>query len=258
MPEMTSYEPGTPSWVDLGTPDPAAAGAFYSKVFGWEVEDQGPESGGYGIFKLNGKSVAGLGPLQGEGHPTVWSTYVSTDDVDAVVARVSAAGGAVFMPPMDVMEAGRMAIAADPTGAVFGIWQPVQMIGAGLVNEPGSLCWNELMTRDTSAAAEFYEKVFGWKADTSDMGGMTYTQFLLNDRSIAGMMAMGDEMPAEVPANWLAYFAVASCDGTIAAVQEAGGGIATPAMDISIGRFAVLTDPFGAVFAVIQMNEQPS
>lgn len=260
MPAMTSYEPGVPSWVDLGSPDLDAAKAFYGQLFGWTTVGLGPEAGGYDIFQLNGVAVAGVGPLQGAGQPSAWTSYISTDDVDSAVKRIEAAGGAVFMPPMDVMESGRMAIAADTTGAVFGIWQPREFAGAGLVNEPGTLCWNELMTRDIDAAKAFYADVFGWGArtsDGSDTTGMAYTEFQLDERSIAGMMAMGDDFPAEIPANWLTYFAVADCDASAAAAEAAGGSIANPPMDIpSVGRFALLNDPFGAVFSVIQMQPQ--
>lgn len=256
---MTSYEPGVPSWVDLGTPDLDAARAFYGKLFGWSSAGLGPEAGGYDMFKRGEAHVAGVGPLQGEGVPSAWTSYIATDDVDGAVKRVEEAGGAVFVPPMDVMEAGRMAIAADPTGAVFGIWQPREFIGAELVNEAGTLCWNELMTRDVDAAKSFYAAVFGWGAHSSSAddsaAGMDYTEFQIGERSIAGMMAMPDGMPAEVPSNWLVYFAVDDCDASVAAADSAGGSVATPPMDIpSVGRFAVLNDPFGAVFAVITMN----
>jgi hypothetical protein len=253
---MTAYEPGTPSWVDVSAPDTAAAAAFYGRVFGWELEDMGPDAGGYGMFKLNGKYVAGIGPVQDPNQPPSWSTYVSTDDVDAAVDRVKASGGMAFVEPMDVFDSGRMAFAADPTGAVFGLWQPRQHIGAQLVNEPGALCWNELMTRDTSAAAEFYEKLFGWKADASSAeGGMEYYEFKLNDRSVAGMMPIGADFPAEMPNNWLTYFAVADCDATVTEVQAAGGNVVNPAMDISVGRFAMVSDLAGAPFAVIQLAQ---
>lgn len=255
MPEMTAYEPGTPSWVDLGSPDVDATAAFYKTLFGWERQDLGPEAGGYGIFTLNGRQVAGVGPQQNPGPPN-WTTYISTDDVDAAAGRVTAAGGMVFMPPMDVMEEGRMAIVADPSGAAFGMWQPRNMKGAELVNEAGTLVWNELQARDTSVAG-FYEQVFGWKADTSEFGDSTYTQFMVNDRAIAGMMPMPPMVPAEVPSYWLVYFAVDDCDASVATASGAGASVTVPAMDIpSVGRFSVLTDPQGATFAVIKMEMQ--
>jgi predicted enzyme related to lactoylglutathione lyase len=252
---MTSYEPGTPSWVDVAAPDVKTTAAFYSSLFGWDFQDAGPDAGGYGMFLLNGKTVAGIGPIMAEGQPAVWTMYVSTDNADAAVERIQANGGSVFVPPMDVMEAGRMAVAADPTGAVFGMWQPKQMPGADVVNDPGAFCWNELMTRDTKAAESFYAAVFGWGANTSAFGETTYTEWKQGDRSIGGMMPMGADFPAEVPANWLTYFAVADCDATASKTQELGGGVNTPAMDIPVGRFAVLSDPNGAVFAIIKLNE---
>jgi predicted enzyme related to lactoylglutathione lyase len=258
MAEMTAYEPGTPSWVDLGSPDLPVSIAFYGRLFGWEAQDAGPDSGGYHMFTLRGKYVAGLGPLMAEGQPPAWTTYISVADADATVAAAGAASGAVIMPPMDVFDSGRMAILADPTGAIISLWQPNKHIGAQLVNEPGTLCWNELMTRDPDAAIEFYEKVFGWKAHASTDASpdMNYTEFKLNDRSIAGMMPMGDDFPAEIPANWLVYFAVADCDEAVSVVESAGGSVAMAPMDIpAIGRFATVTDPAGAVFSVIKLNE---
>lgn len=259
MPEMTKYQSGTPSWVDLGTPDIPQAIAFYGGLFGWEVEDQGPDAGGYCMASLNGKLVAGLGPQQNPG-PPYWTTYVSVDDADKTCAAVTEGGGTVIVPPMDVFDAGRMAIALDPQGAGFAMWQPNQHIGSQLVNEPGTFCWNELWAADVAAAAQFYGSVFGWSAKTSDpaqSGGMAYTEFQLDDRSIAGMMAKPAEM-AQVPPNWLVYFAVADCDATVAKAESSGGSVVAPAMDIPIGRFAVLQDPHGATFAVIAMTEQPS
>jgi predicted enzyme related to lactoylglutathione lyase len=255
MADMTKYEPGTPSWVDLGSPNTAESAAFYKRLFGWEVIDQGPDAGGYAIFQLRGKNVAGLGPLMDPNQPPSWTTYVSVDDLDKTVTRVEEAGGTVIVPPMDVFDAGRMAIAVDPTGAFFAMWQPIQHIGAEIVNEANSLCWNELNTRDTAAAASFYNAVFGWTAKTSSDGGMEYTEFQVGDRSVAGMMGMSDDMPAEVPSHWLTYFAVDDADAAVQRAEEGGGRTVTPLMDISVGRFAVLTDPHGAVFAIIKMTE---
>ena len=154
MSERTSYEPGTPSWVDLSTPDPAAAKAFYGALFGWEAVDAGPpeETGGYGFFQINGKQVAGVGPLMDPSQPAVWSTYIATDDADATVERAKAAGAQALVEPMDVMEAGRMAFLAHPAGGMVGIWQAGQHKGAELVNEPGAFTWSQLHTRDQEGA----------------------------------------------------------------------------------------------------------
>jgi uncharacterized protein len=254
MPERTSYQPGTPSWVDLATPDVDASARFYGALFGWEAEAAGPpeETGGYHLFKLKGHRVAGVGPLMQEGQPAVWSTYVSTDDTDAAVARAQQAGAAVIVEPMDVMDAGRFAFVAHSAGGVIGLWQPGRMIGAELVNEPGALSWNELHTRDTEGAKAFYSALFDWTADDRSFGEMTYTVFNLGDDGIGGMMPMPHGVPDDVSAYWLAYFAVEDCDASVAEAQELGGTVTFPAMDIEgVGRSAGLADPHGVTFAVI-------
>jgi predicted enzyme related to lactoylglutathione lyase len=251
--EVESYEHGVPSWVDLGTADFAKAGEFYSALFGWSVQAGPPEAGGYALAELRGRPVAGIGPQQNPG-PPVWSTYVNVDDADAVVAKVAGAGGMVFMAPFDVMDVGRMAVFADPTGAAIGVWQPKLHKGAGIVNEPGTLTWNELMTTDTAAAEGFYATVFGWGAVTHGEGVGAYTEFQVAGRSIAGMMVKPPEMPAEVPPYWGVYFAVADTDATAARVTELGGTIMMAPQDIEPGRFAVAFDPTGAMFSVITMK----
>ncbi|HSS11133.1 MAG TPA: VOC family protein [Acidimicrobiales bacterium] len=253
MPERSEYAPGTPAWVDLGTSDLEAAKTFYSGLFGWGLQDMGPEAGGYTMATVRGKQVAGLGPLMAEGQPTAWTTYVYIEDADATAKEIEAAGGTVFAPPFDVMTAGRMGVFADPTGAVFAIWQPRDHKGAQLVGEAGALCWNELHTRDPDRAKQFYHDVFGWTGQTSEMDGMTYTEWKLGDETVGGMMPMGDQFPAEVPPHWLAYFAVDDCDATVAKAGQLGGSVLSPAMDIPQGRFAVVADPQGAAFGVIKL-----
>ncbi len=258
MPEKTSYAPGTPSWVDLGSPDVDAAAGFYSALFGWEVrEAEDPEqTGGYRMAELGGKPVAGLMPLMQEGQPPAWTTYVSVEDADATVEKAREAGGAVFAEPMDVLDLGRMAILADPTGAVFGIWQPRSFPGAGLVNEPGAFNWNEINTRDPEAATAFYTAVFGWTAEDQDMGEMgTYTVWKLGEDMMGGMLDMRGRAPDEVPPHWLVYFAVDDTDASVEKVKELSGGVAFGPIDIPAGRFAVVHDPHGAMFAVIKMSE---
>jgi hypothetical protein len=253
MPARTSYEPGTPSWVDLASADLPASTAFYSSLFGWEAMDQGEEAGHYHMFEKNGVPVAGAGPLMMEGQPAAWTTYISVTDADASVARVKEAGGMVFVEPMDVLEVGRMAVFADPTGAAAAVWQPRQHIGAGLVNEPGALAWNELNTRDVPGAKSFYAAVFGWEGETGDMGGMQYTTWKLSGEDVGGMMTMPEEVPAEVPAHWLAYFGTADCDATVASATGSGATLFAGPIDIPAGRFAVLGDPTGALFGVIAL-----
>jgi predicted enzyme related to lactoylglutathione lyase len=256
MVEMTEYAPGTPSWVDLSSPDMEATKAFYSQVFGWDAMTMPePEAGGYTFFMLNGKMVSGAGPTQSpEQHPA-WSMYVSVADADATAQAVRDNGGQVVMAPMDVMVAGRMAVFTDPTGAFFSVWQPGEHKGAQIVNEPGAFVWNELDTRDMDAAKNFYTKVFRWTAETSGEGERAYTQWKLNGRSIAGGMQMGASFPPDLPANWLTYFAAADLDRAIAKVKELGGAEMMPGMDTEQGRFAVVADPQGAVFAMIQPKQ---
>ncbi len=254
MPEMTAYRDGMPSWTDLASPDMEAAKAFYMSLFGWEAEiSPAPEAGGYTLFTLRGKQVAGLGPVMAPDQPPAWMTYINESDADGTVKRAADAGGTVVVPPMDVMEQGRMAILADPTGAVLGIWQPALHTGAQLVNEPGAYCWSELATRDPERAKAFYAAAFEWEANTQSMGPMEYTEFKVDGQSIAGMFPMGDTMPADMPSYWGVYFAVADCDATVATAVSLGANLVTAAMDIPIGRFAGLRDPQGAYFSVIQL-----
>ena len=260
MPDIDQYAPGTPSWVDVTAKDVDASAAFYGALFGWEATEPGPveETGGYRMFSMRGRTVAGLGPWREGGPPPMWTTYITVADADATCAAATQAGGTVFMAPMDVVEAGRMAVIADPQGAVFAIWQPNLHPGAQIVNEPGSLVWNELAARDVSAEPAFYGAVFGWAADTQPMGDTQYTTWKLGDRPVGGMVQMTDEWPAEMPPHWMAYFAVADTDAACARAAELGATVHVPPRDVEgVGRFAVLGDPQGAPFSVIAMNAQP-
>lgn len=251
MPEVTEYAPGTPSWADVSSPDLEAAKRFYGELFGWTAEAQpDPAAGGYTLLRRDGKEVAGLGPAQ-PGQPTAWTTYVSVADADATARRAREAGGTVLLEPMDVMDAGRMAMVADPTGAVFAIWQPGLHIGAALVNEPGSLCWNELQTRDPARAQTFYEHTFGWTGEAFE-GPMSYTNFKLGDHEVAGMMEMGADFPDEVPCHWAVYIAVADCEATVKRAQELGGSVLVAPTKSPPGTFALLADPHGATFHVLE------
>src|SRR5215210_6407752 len=186
MPEVSEHAPGTPSWVDLASPDIEASERFYGGLFGWTAAETGTveETGGYKMLQRDGRNVAGLGPVQAEGQPAMWTTYVSTDDAEAVAERVREAGGQVMMEPFDVFEAGRMAVFGDTVGAVISVWQPRNTIGAEVVNEPSSLAWNELAARDIDAAKRFYEAVFGWEAETNAYGDTSYTEWKLGGRSV--------------------------------------------------------------------------
>src|SRR3954452_23543945 len=168
--EVESYENGRPSWIDLGVPDPKKAATFYSQLFGWDVQEGPPESGGYRIAHLRGRAVAGLGPQQNPG-PPVWSTYVNVSDAAATTEKVKANGGQVIVEPFAVLDVGTMAVFMDPVGAFISVWQPGQHTGAGIVNEPGTYSWSELVTNELAKAASFYGAVFGWGADTHGEAG---------------------------------------------------------------------------------------
>lgn len=240
--------------MDLGSPDPGAAGDFYSGLFGWEIGEAGPpETGGYRMCMLRGVPVAGIGVQMQSDMPPYWTTYVSVVDADSTAKEVRNAGGQVFVEPMDVMDFGRMAVFTDPAGAVFSVWQPMNHIGAGLVNEAGALSWNELLTRDVQASKTFYGSVFGWTGNVLEMGEMVYTEWKLGDASVGGMMEM-DENFADVPPHWMVYFAVADADATAAKVGQLGGRVHQPPMDIPQGRFGLAADPQGAMFSFIALG----
>lgn len=256
MPEITKYEPGTPSWVDLGTPDLPGARTFYSALFGWTINEGPAEVGGYSTCELDGKPVAGLGPQMNMGMPPYWTTYISVSNADETAAAIKEDGGNVIVEPMDVLDVGRMAVATDPAGAVFSIWQPGTHIGAGIVNDANSFCWSELTTRDPQHSVEFYGAVFGWTANIlTNVGVENYIEFHLGGKGIAGMMPMtGDSWPDDMPNHWMVYFAVDNCDTTVARVEELGGSVMVPPTDVPPGTFAVVKDPQGAVFSVIALR----
>jgi predicted enzyme related to lactoylglutathione lyase len=254
---MPEYAPGTPSWVELSSPDTDASAAFYAELMGWGATDPGSveETGGYRMFQQGEQSVGGLMGHMQDGQPTVWATYISVADADETAARVADAGGEIVVEPMDVTDIGRMAYFADPAGAVFGVWQPKSFAGADIVNEPNSLCWNEVLTRDADAGKVFYPAVFGWDATKPQFEGApdSYTVWELDGAMIAGMMQMSEPyFPPEVPAHWAVCFAVADCDATVAKARELGAQIAMEPMDMAIGRFANIVDPQGAAFSVMQ------
>jgi predicted enzyme related to lactoylglutathione lyase len=262
MGEMTTYPAGTFCWADLATSDTEQAKAFYAQLFGWQPTDvPAGDAGTYTMFAQNGKDVCALYALSEDmieqGVVPHWQSYVSVDNVDESVQKAAALGGTIVAPAFDVMEVGRMALVRDPTGATFALWQPMGHIGAQLVNEPNTLCWNELQTNDLDAASEFYAALFGWTAKiTEGVLASAYTEFLNGERAAAGMLEIQPEW-GEVPPNWAVYFAVTDCDAMLETAKSLGGRVGVPPMDIeSVGRFAVLQDPQGAHFAVIRL-EQP-
>lgn len=249
MAERSSYPPGTPNWVDVAVPDVESAARFYSQLFGWTHESYGPEAGGYGRFTLRGKTVAGIGPQMNPG-PPAWSVYVSVSDVDKVAEAVKAHGGQVVVGPMDVMQAGRMAVAQDPGGAFFSLWQPLGTQGVELVNEPGAFTWNELAAGDLPKARDFYTAVLGWGFDPENNTDQAAI-FTVDGNVVCGAHAAG---PGEPP-FWSVWFSVADCDASAAQATELGGNVVMPPSDMDFGRGAVVTDPAGAAFGIGAVNE---
>ncbi len=240
-------------WVDLSSPDLEGSKSFYGRLFGWQAQTvPDPKAGGYTFFTHKGKQVAGVGPIQGPGQPPAWSVYIATENVEATARKVRDAGGKVIAEPLDVMNAGRMAVFQDPTGAFISVWQSREHKGAELANEPNTFGWTELSTRDIPAAKTFYKKVFGWGDKTTPMGpgGSGYTEWQLGGKSIGGAMPMSDQTPASVPPNWLTYFLVTSVDAASDKARSLGAKITVPPMDFPGGRFAVITDPQGATFGL--------
>jgi hypothetical protein len=249
---MTTSTPGAPNWVDLATADLADATRFYAGLFGWTADVSGDDYGGYTTFLLNGQPVAGAGPLLGQGQPTAWSTYLATDNADAVAARVEAAGGKILVAPFNVMDQGRMAAFLDPTGAPFSVWQAGTVHGASLFDVPGALTWNELNTRDVEGSKAFYGSVFGWVLRDSSMAGLPYVLAELNGTPVCGLQPMiGDDWPIDMPAHWMVYFAVRDCDISAQHVLNLGGRVLHPPTSLPIGRYAVLEDPQGGLFSIL-------
>ncbi|MER6301013.1 VOC family protein [Kitasatospora sp. NPDC001539] len=259
MPVVTDpYKPGTPCWVDLMASDQQAAIDFYRDLFGWQGEVGPAEFGGYAVCTLNDRPVAGImGQSAPEGQPVppvAWTTHIASDDVDAAKASIADAGGTILYDPMDVGTLGRMLVAADPTGAVFGVWQAMDFIGAGIVNEPGALVWNELNTSDTEAAGRFYQPALGLRPATiQGMDG--YYSLNVADRTVGGMQKIPGYLSGDTPSHWMTYFSVDDTDSVVDALVKAGGSVIQPPFDMQSGRMAVVRDPQGAAFAVIQAPE---
>ena len=249
-----------PNWVDLSTSDPKAAREYYSKLFGWKIEELGEEAGFYSLARIGDKDVAGIGPKQAPEGPSAWAVYIGTPDAEDTAKKVEAEGGTVIAAPFDVMDQGRMAVFQDPSGAFISVWQPMKMAGARLVGEPNTLGWAELNSRGIDKSAPFYKKVFGWGEKKSPMTqGQEgeYTEFQLGGESIAGGMEMNPMVPAEVPSYWMVYFNVDDVDKAFKKATEAGGQEMLAPQDMPGGRFAILSDPQGATFGLLKM-EQPT
>lgn len=250
------HAPGSFCWIELATTDGPGAKKFYSELFGWEAQDNpvGPDMV-YTMLKLNGKDV---GALYQKGEmmkdvPTHWASYISVTSADETVAKAQSLGGTIMKEAFDVMDVGRMAVITDPTGATFCIWEPKKHKGVGVKGEPNSLCWNELLTKDTARAIDFYGKLFGWTADTHG-APMAYTEFRNGETHAGGMMEIAPQM-GPMPPHWGIYFAVDDCDASAQKATSLGAQTIVPPMDIeNVGRFSTIRDPQGAVFSIIKLT----
>jgi predicted enzyme related to lactoylglutathione lyase len=246
---------GAVTWVDLSTPDVSSAVSFYRELLGWaDVEESDTPMGKYYIGKVGERQAGGLmgqGPEMA-GSPAMWTTFIYADDIEATVAKVERAGGTVLEKPFDIPGGAQVAVVADPTGAMFGVFAGPEIEGEFYSQDPGRVCWVELLTRDLAAEEVFYADLFGWRAETDDSGDTPYTVFKLGEEMVAGMILMPEMVPAEAPSHWAAYFTVADCSAAEARVAELGGQVLVPTMAIDMGKFAVLADPQGATFNIME------
>jgi predicted enzyme related to lactoylglutathione lyase len=255
MAETKTAVANKPAWVDLSTSDAAGAREFYSRLFGWKIEvNSDPQYGGYGMAKVGGKDVAGIGPKQDPSGPNAWMVYIGTTDADDLSKKVQAAGGKVIAPAFDVGDQGKMAVYQDPSGAFVSAWQPAQMapFTHGQANTFG---WAELNARGVEQAIPFYKKVFGWtekKSDTGQGGGPQYTEFQLGGDSIAGAWEMNPMAPAEMPSYWMVYFNVDDVDKAFQKAIDSGATEMMAPQDFPGGRFAIVSDPQGAAFGLLK------
>lgn len=251
MPVRTDPWPaGTPCWVDLAVPDVAAATAFYGSVIGWTFVDTGEEFGHYHIARTEDRAAAAIGPVMQEGQPTAWTVYVASDDADATAKLITESGGTVLAPPFDVPGNGRMLVALDTCGGAFGVWQAGGTIGSEIYGEPGSFVWSDTRLTDPDAGRDFYSAVFGYTYEpVPGVPASDYSVFQVGGTVAGGMGGMFGA-PEGTPSHWLAYFGVPDVDAAVAAAEKAAATVLMPPQDTPFGRMAILTDPFGATFAV--------
>jgi predicted enzyme related to lactoylglutathione lyase len=260
MAERTEYTPGTFSWTDLSTTDQDAAKNFYAELFGWTYTDN-PVSEGvfYSMAGIGDQHVAAIAtqPKQqlDAGVPPAWNSYVTVPSADDALARAKELGATVHADAFDVMEAGRMGVIQDPHGAYFLVWEPRAHIGAGLVNAPGALAWNELSTPDVDASSSFYSDLFGWTVTPVEGMGMPYS--VIKNSAEHSNGGIRPTMPPESPPVWLVYFAVEELEAALAKVGDLGGNVLVGSTDIGMAKIAVVQDPQGAVFALYHGQLEP-
>ncbi|MEW2137499.1 VOC family protein [Streptomyces sp. NPDC005409] len=268
---MTEFTEGAPCWVDAMFTDVEGAKAFYGDVLGWTFGEASTEYGNYTQAYSGGKAVAAVvPPMPGADAPSQWCLYFASPDAAATAEKVTSAGGEVLMGPMQVGAFGTMLIAKEPSGAVFGVWQPGEHKGFEKMGEAGSYAWAEVFTREPDKADDFLAKVFPYAAQQMDPGddpetaGMDFKVFSLGGAGnvVLGRMKMGEEFPPQIPSYIQIYFGVPNCDEAVEKTKKHGGKLHFGPMDSPFGRFAAVTDPQGAAFAVIDMSttvgEMPS
>ncbi|KAA0922178.1 VOC family protein [Streptomyces apricus] len=252
-PNGTAYAPGTPCWVSLMVHGMAATQEFYGELFGWEFRPGPQQLGAYVRARLDGHEVAGIGLLPVDRHlPVAWTPYLASDDVDLTAETVRLCGGTVGVGPLVADEAGRLAIASDPSGAVFGVWQAAAHLGAGITGVPGSLAWNELVTRDSEGVAKFYETVFGYEREAVVSADFDYLTLHVKGRPVAGIHGVGGALPRDRGAHWMTYFEVADVDAAVTQAVDLGGHVLRAAHESPQGRVATVADPEGAAFSVVR------
>ncbi|TDB87890.1 VOC family protein [Actinomadura sp. 7K534] len=255
MPEVTRHAAGYPSWVELASPSLEVSKRFYCDVFGWYAYTLTAGSvGDYEMFTLGdiqGPAIGGMYELQDDSMQSSWTIYFRTDDLDASLDLVRAAGGQVLVEPVDIADLGRMAQCSDSQGADFAFWFPYNLKGADVIDEPSAMCWVELSTPDVHEARRFYGEVFGWKPVDRHYEGLTYTEWKLGAWSVAGMVSLDERWAPDTPPHWTPYIWVSDCDAVTARAAELGAQVHVPPTDIGYGRLSILTDPAGARIAAI-------
>ncbi|MER6997397.1 VOC family protein [Streptomyces sp. NPDC000410] len=253
MTEATRRRLGTPCWVSLMVHGLGTTQHFYRDLFGWDFVPGPQHLGPYVRALIDGKEVAGIGQMPPDRHlPVAWTTYLATDDADETAEQIRMCGGTVGVGPLDAGDAGRLAIASDPEGAVFGIWQAAAHAGTALFGTHGTPVWNELVTRETSSVSKFYQSVFGYEVEPVVSADFDYLTLHLEGRPVASLHGVGHALPRDRGSHWMTYFEVEDVDRTTAHVEELGGHVLHPPREGTSGRLATVADPEGAVFTIVR------
>ncbi|MFE7778770.1 VOC family protein [Streptomyces sp. NPDC057445] len=255
--EATRRRPGTPCWVSLMVHGLSATQEFYGALFGWDFVPGPQQLGPYVRALIDGKEVAGIGQLPPDRHlPIAWTPYIATDDADDTAEQIRSCGGTVGVGPLDAADAGRLAIAADPEGAVFGIWQAAAHSGTALFGTHGTPVWYELVTRETSSVSKFYQSVFGYGSEPVVSADFDYTTLHLEGRAVASLHGVGHALPRDRGSHWMTYFEVEDTDATAAEVVDLGGHVLHAPQEGTYGRLATVADPEGAVFTIVRSAQR--